>query len=345
MTYYLIILSILFNSELIIGQLANDTICVAFWNLENLFDTVDDPDKDDEEFLPDGKKEWIKERLDKKSYNISRVIRSINNGAGPDIIGVCEVEHQSLLDNLILKFLSDKNFKTAYIESPDNRGIDNGLIYNADKFTLLSISADTVQLQDDYPTRLILKITLRSELKDTLIVFVNHWPSRRGGEVESEPNRISAGETLKKSVEKYSLNRKNPNIIILGDFNDEPANNSLLKGLKAEAYLCDSVIKSGFTTNHRLFNLSYKVFTTGEGSYKYRDDWNMLDQIIVSNALLSGDIKYICDSFEIFKPDFMVTHTGQYAGTPFPTYGGSRYLGGYSDHFPVTAKFLLRKQR
>ena len=345
-TYCLIVFSTLITSELLLGQQPNDTVCVAFWNLENLFDTVDDQDKDDEEFLPDGKKEWTEERLDKKSYNISRVIRSINNGVGPDILGVCEVEHQSLLDNLISEFLPDKNYKTTYIESPDNRGIDNGLIYNADKFTLLSMSADTVQLSDGYPTRLILNVILLTELKDTLIVFVNHWPSRRGGEVESEPNRISAGETLKKSVGKYSLSRKNPNIIILGDFNDEPANNSLLKTLKAEAYLCDSVTENGLTAaKYRLFNLSYKVFMTGEGSYKYRDDWNMLDQIIVSNALLSGDIEYICSSFEVFKPELMITRTGKYTGTPFPTYGGSRYLGGYSDHFPVTAKFLLRKQR
>jgi hypothetical protein len=132
-------------------------------------------------------------------------------------------------------------------------------------------------------------------------------------------------------------------ILIMGDFNDEPTNKSILKTLKAEPIICDSMI-SGMSENNsdNLFNLTYSLYNQGLGTYKYKDDWNMLDQIIVSNELLTGSsINYLCNTFEIYKPEFMVTHSGKYEGTPFPTYGGNRYLGGYSDHFPVIARFLI----
>ncbi|RPI71443.1 MAG: endonuclease, partial [Ignavibacteriales bacterium] len=186
---FVLVLMLLSGSETL-PQNNSDTISIAFWNLENLFDISDDPDKDDDEFLPSGSKEWTAERLDKKLYNLSRVIRSMNNDRGPDILGVCEVEHQHLLDTLVTKFFNDKNYKTSYLESPDNRGIDNGLIYNADLFTFLSVKGDTVKLNDGYPTRLVLNVNLITRDNDTLYVYVNHWPSRRGGEAESEPDRV-----------------------------------------------------------------------------------------------------------------------------------------------------------
>ena len=318
-----------------------DTISVAFWNLENLFDVVDDPDKEDEEFLPSGTKEWTEERLDKKMYNLSRVIRSMNNNRGPDILGVCEVEHQHLLDTLTSKFLSDKNYKTAYLEAPDNRGIDNGLIYNSDLFSLVSVKGDTVKLDDGYPTRLVLSAALLTHEKDTLYVYVNHWPSRRGGEAESEPNRINAAETLRKAVDKNFSANPDSKVIILGDFNDEPGNLSLVSHLRATPFYCDSSEYYDFIMLE-LLNISYPAYADGLGSYKYRDDWNMLDQIIISSSLLYDEsFHYICDSFEVYKPYILLTRSGKFEGTAFPTYGGKRYLGGYSDHFPVVAKFYL----
>lgn len=321
----------------------NEHLYVAFYNIENLFDTENHPDKNDEEWTPAGEREWTEERLEKKMYDLSRVIRSMNNENGPDILGVCEVEHEHLLQSMIAKFLSDKNYKTAYKESPDNRGIDNGLIYDADKFTLLSVRGDTVYLPDRYPTRLILYAELLTRTKDTLHVFVNHWPSRRGGEELTEPNRVAAAIVLRKAVD--SLFDLNPfsKIIILGDFNDEPGNNSVLNTLGAHPVICDS-ITAGKTieTNSQLFNLAFESYLKGEGTFKYQDQWNMLDHIIVSGELLVGErIRYQCSSFEVYKPEFIVTQTGSFAGTPFPTYGGRRYLGGYSDHFPVIAKFLI----
>jgi|SRR5690554_2005461 len=331
---------VLFISASLYSQ-TYDTIAVAFWNVENFFDAVDDPAKDDEEFLPDGDKEWTDERLDRKMYNLSRIIRLMNDGKGPDILGVCEIEHQALLDTMIIKFLNEKNYISAGLESPDNRGIDNGLIFNSELFTLLSVNGDTVKLDDGYPTRLILNVNLLTKNSDTLYVYVNHWPSRRGGEEESEPNRIKAAQTLRKAVDKNFSANPNAKVIIFGDFNDEPGNISLINHLRATPFYCDSSEYYDFIMLE-LLNISYPLYADGIGSYKYKDDWNMLDQIIISNSLLyDEEFHYICNSFEVFKPELLLTRSGKYKGTPFPTYGGRRYLGGYSDHFPVIAKFLM----
>jgi len=328
------------------AQQKNDTLFVAHWNLENLFDTINDPITEDEEFLPSGAKEWNDERLDKKMYNLSRVIRSMNNDNGLDLLGVCEVEHQSVLDTMISKYLSDNNLKVAYLESPDGRGIDNGIIYNTRKFSLLEIKGHRVDMGSGYETRLIIEGIFLFEKKDTIYFFVNHWPSRRGGEDESEIKRISAAKTLRSVVDSIMNKNISSNVIIVGDFNDEPTNISITEHLKAQPFFCDSLdyenLPEDFETD--LFNLSYKAWFDGLGSYKYKDDFNMLDQIIISKELLLGEkIKYVCNSFEVYKPDLMITRTGKFQGAPFPTYGGSRYLGGYSDHYPVTAKFLIKK--
>ena len=321
-----------------------DTLFVASWNLENLFDAVKDTGKNDGEFLPTSKINWTQERLDKKLENLSKVIRDMNWGHGPDILGVVEVEHQALLDSLVSRYFKDKNYKIAYFESPDKRGIDNGLIYNSDKFKLLNEIGDTVKLSDNYPTRLILNANLLFNKKDTISFFVNHWPARLGGQEKSEPNRIDAAGILKREVDKRLVANPNAKIIIMGDFNDEPGNKSIKEILSADSIVCNvKTHKPDFNKKSELFNLAYEDFSKGMGSYKYRDTWNMLDQIIVSKNLVAGkQLKYICSSFEIFKPEFMVTRSGKYKGTPFPTYGGRTYLGGYSDHFPVTARFVFK---
>jgi endonuclease/exonuclease/phosphatase family metal-dependent hydrolase len=324
-------------------QQQNDTLFIAFWNTQNLFDTVDDPEINDEEFLPNGEMEWTEDRLDKKLYNLARIIRMMNNERGPDILGVCEVENQKVLELMVVKYLSDLNYNIAYLESPDNRGIDNGLIFKSSEFTLLNLQVDTVHLSDNWPTRLIFGVNLLTNENEKISVFVNHWPSRGGGQIESEPKRISAAQTLRGAVDRIFSTDKNANIFIIGDFNDDPVNVSVLETLQAHPIKCDS-LPADFEMNSEaeLFNLSYQSFEKGEGSFKYRDTWNMLDQIIVSGSIITGnDINYICNSFEVFKPKFIVTHSGKYEGTPYPTYGGRKYLGGYSDHFPVIAKFKI----
>ena len=323
---------------------SEDSLHVAFWNLQNLFDTIDDPLKEDEEFLPDGGMEWTEDRLDKKIYNLARVIRMMNNTRGPDLLGFCEVENENVLRMMIDKYLSDLDYKIAYIESPDMRGIDNGLIYRRTAFRLLNVQADTVQLSDDYPTRLIFGANLLDKNNELVTVFVNHWPSRRGGKEESEPNRIQAANKQREAVDRIFSTDPVAKIFILGDFNDDPVNISLLKNLRAHPIKCDSInVEFEVEWEGELFNLSYQSYEDGLGTYKYKETWNMLDQIIVSGSLITDDnFYYICDSFEVYKPVYMVTQIGDYKGTPFPTFGGRRHLGGYSDHFPVMAKFVLK---
>lgn len=329
-----------FNSFAAAQNINDDTLFVAFWNLQNLFDTEDDPLTKDEEFLPSAEKEWTQERLDKKFYNLSRVIRLMNNGNGPDILGVCEVEHKALLDSMVNKFLHDLEYDVAYMESPDERGIDNGLIYKKNIFELVNVSADSVFLSAQDKTRLLLKVVLKAN-DELLNIFVNHFPSRGGGEFESQPKRIKAAEVLKKNVDIILNSDQLANVIVIGDFNDEPNNKSIAEVLSAEKYFCDSTSYS----NSLLLNLSYEKFNQGIGSYRYKDDWNMIDQIIVSRNLIDGKVfNYVCGSFEVFKPFLLQTHTGKFEGTAFPTYGGNRYLGGFSDHYPVISKFIIKKK-
>ncbi|MCF8260441.1 MAG: hypothetical protein K9J12_06680 [Melioribacteraceae bacterium] len=313
----------------------NDTLYVSSWNLQNLFDTVDDPEKNDEDFLPNGNYKWDDERLNVKLSNMGNVIRFMNNGKGPDILGVQEVENKSMVDSLVGMNFKDKNYRVAYEESPDNRGIDNGLVFNADKLELLRVVGHEVILPDKYPTRLILQTDFKY-LDDTLHVFVNHWPSRRGGEEKSAPNRATAAKKLKSIVDSLFAKDTGANIIIMGDFNDEPNNMSIELVLGAEPFNC-----SESKEQSKLYNLAYENFDEGWGTYLYQGDWNMLDQIIISNSPESY-LKYICSSFEIVKPDYMVQKQGRYKDAALPTYGGRTYLGGYSDHYPVSVKFVIK---
>ncbi len=343
-----ILLLVLLTFNLSCAQVVKNELFVAHWNIENLFDTIDDSNTSDEEFLSTGKKEWTNERLEQKLYNLARVIRSMNNNNGPDLLGVCESEHEYLLDSLAKSFLSDKNYKAVSIESPDFRGIDNGIIYNTDRLSLLSAKGYETKFGNNYNTRVIFLGTFLLDKTDTIYFFVNHWPSRRGGQEQSEPGRIKVAQTHKTIVDSILFNNPKSKIIIVGDFNDEPTNRSVMETLGAAPFLCDSIdTKSLFEDSEtKLFNTSYKAWVDGFGSYFYQEHFNMLDQIIISKNLIAGsDIGYECNSFEVYKPDFMITHTGKFKGAPFPTYGGNRYLGGYSDHFPVTAKFKLSEKK
>ncbi|MDP4174496.1 MAG: hypothetical protein Q8933_11035 [Bacteroidota bacterium] len=332
-----IVFLFVFINTILFPQDKGKQIFVANWNLENLFDTVDDPQKEDEEFLPSSALEWTQERLEKKLSNLAKVIHSMNNGNGPDILSVEEVENQGLLDTLIQKYLSDKNYKIAYADCPDSRGIDVGIIYNADILTFAGQHADTVKLSDNHPTRLILCSAFILPGKDTLYVYANHWPSRRGGENESDQNREAAAQTLRQDIDKLFKMNTNSNILIMGDFNDEPSNESLNKTLDAINFECEALSKN----NSDLYNLAFHKHLAKDGSYFYRGNWNMLDNIIVSKHVMEKFYK--CESFEVYRPEFMVTRSGKYKDSPFPTYGGKRYLGGYSDHFPVTAILQIAK--
>lgn len=336
---FLLVYSIIFIS--LSSCQAQEKIYVAFWNLENLFDTIDDPQNPgDDEYLPTAKSEWNEERFDRKLSNLSKIIRSMNNGNGPDILGVCEVENRFVLEELSRRFLKDLNYDIVHYDSKDPRGIDVGLLYKKNKFKYLSSEPLRVFVQGN--TRDILFTTLLYK-KDTINIFVNHWPSRRGGEKESEPRRIRAANTVRYKVD--SLLKHNPasNIIIMGDFNDMPDNKSILMTLMAVPFECDNLTPE-YTSN--LYNTSYKKYSQGVGSYFHQGNFNMLDQIIISKGLLDKKrLDYECDSFEVLSNELNTTRSGRYKGAPYPTFGSGRYLGGYSDHFPVGVRLIYINEK
>ncbi len=316
-----------------------DELFVANWNVENLFDTIDDPGKDDNEFLPQSPRHWTEQRLEHKLKNLSKVIKYMNDFEGPDILGLEEVEHKTLLQKLVKKYLNNKNYSVIEFESPDKRGIDCALIYNSDKLKLIDSEPIKVDLGGEKTTRDILHAEFLLNEKIELHVFVNHWPSRREGLKKTEPKRIIAAKTLLSAVNKVLSENKEARIIITGDFNDLPSNISIKKILSAKPYICS---KNENIKQSNLYNLSYELFQKGMGTYKYRTHWNMLDQIIVSgNMIKSENINYVCSSFNIIKPGFLITKSSRHKGKPKPTYGGRKYLGGFADHFPVGAKFIF----
>lgn len=319
-----------------------DTIFIAAWNVENLFDTEDDPLKNDTEFLPTSKKQWTEDRLEQKLTNLVRVINYMNDGCGPDILALEEVENINVVKKLLYK-LQYRDYVTVYRESPDERGIDVTLIYDRNIFNIISVDTLKINLPNGAKTRYILHATLNHKLSNTILqIFVNHWPSRLGGQVKSEPKRITAAKVLRRKVDSLFSKNDKEQIIILGDFNDEPDNISIKEILNAKEFDCE---KENVRPKE-LINLSYKKFLNGKGTYLYGSDWNMLDQIIVSSSMFDKTkLDYICDSFEIIQPSFMITKSGEKIGAPIPTYSGNRYIGGFSDHYPVGAKFKFIKER
>jgi hypothetical protein len=207
------------------------------------------------------------------------------------------------------------------------------------------ISSDSYEVKSlcSSPTRLILYTALKAKNGEIIHFFVNHWPSRREGASESEYKRIETAKVLRNEVNRIFNKDGYAKIIIMGDFNDEPVDVSVLKTLGADPFKCDPLNTEKIKLpGKELYNLSYNLFEKGLGTLSYRGDWNMFDQIIISSAMATNQgLSYECDSFDIINSDLVTTRSGKYKGTPFPTYGGNRYLGGYSDHFPVSAKFIL----
>jgi hypothetical protein len=209
---------------------------------------------------------------------------------------------------------------------------------------LISSKAYEIKKLIHNPTRLILHAVLKTKEGEEINFFVNHWPSRREGASETEYKRIETAKVLRKEIDGLFDKNEMSKIIIMGDFNDEPVDESVLKTFGAEPFKCDpNSTKNADIPEKELYNISYNLFENGSGTISFRGDWNLFDQIIISSGLVSQKgLSYQCDSFSIINNDLIATRSGKYKGTPFPTYGGNRYLGGYSDHFPVTARFILR---
>lgn len=316
---------------------------IMFYNVENLFDTENDPTKNDNEFTTEGSRYWLKYRFNTKLKQIYKVIVAVGGWDLPEIIGLCEIENRFVLEELINKTpLYTSDYKIIHYESPDNRGIDVGLFYRESRFTPINHRPIPVIFPSHLstrPTRDILYVHGHTYQFDTLHIFVNHWPSRWGGQMETEALRMFCGNLLRKTTD--SISRANPraNIIIIGDFNDYPKDRSLTESLKAKTDFSKINPKS-------LYNLSHHLQENkGIGTHRYEGIWGVLDQIIVSGALLDkmNNLYTSKDNIHIFSADWLLEKDEKYGGLKtYRTYIGFKYHGGFSDHLPTYVDILKK---
>ncbi len=333
---------IAFSLLILIGCKTPATITIGFYNVENLFDTEDEPYKFDEFYTPNSEIKWDKEKYNSKLQNLSQVISELSDKKAPEFLGLCEIENKGVIKDLVNEpLLKPYHYKIVHFESGDERGIDVGFIYQPKVFTVLYKEAIVVDLSKfNDKTRDILYVKGKLNNGETLHFFVNHWSSRRGGRKESEPKRIIAAETLKRAKDKILAKNKSAKIIVMGDFNDEPANTSI------DTYL-DSEGSATKVNGNELYNPMYALEQADLGSYKYGKWWDMLDQIMVSKALITkhaNKYHYQHNSAEIKDNEWMKQHGNKYEGSPLRTFGGRTYLAGYSDHFPVYIKLKINKK-
>lgn len=309
---------------------------ISFYNLENLYDTVDNPLVNDEEFLPKGDRNYntaiYKDKLNKLSTVISQIGAEVSPD-GPVILGVAEVENDTVLNDLIAQpLIAKRNYKIVHYDSRDARGVDVGMLYNPAYFTVENSAKLFVQLpvgaKDAYYTRDILWV--KGKLNgETIYIYVNHWPSRSGGEKRSEPGRVAAASVCRKHID--SIQRLDPNakIVVMGDLNDDPTNKSIMDVLKAGG-------KDELSAKGSLFNPWLELYRKGIGTLAYQDAWGLFDQIIISSPWLNKNQSgYFFYQQHVFNREYLVENNGRYKGYPMRTWDGNSYRGGYSDHFPT----------
>jgi len=305
---------------------------IAFYNVENLFDIVDDSLVFDEARTPKGYYRWTESRYVKKIGNLAAVISNIGaaeRGTAPDLVGLCEIENAGVLQDLIEHpVLKISNYGVVHEDSPDERGMDVAFIYKQDSFDPFAYASHTLELQDDelHRDRTRDQLAVTGWLNDTFIgCIVNHWPSRRGGQTRSAPFRLRAAQLNRKIVD--SLRIEHPEILIfnMGDFNDNPSDTSM-----------EYILRPHYLENADLYNPMNVLYRKGYGTLAYRDRWSLFDQILIDTKLIA-DLASALTLFRvgIYNPAELVTPKGRYKGYPFSTYSGGRYQGGVSDHFPV----------
>jgi len=308
---------------------------VAFYNLENLFDTEDDPKKFDEEFTPTGAYHYTEEIYHKKLHNMATVLSQLameKNPDGPAFIGVAEIENDKVLRDLVAQpELKSRNLRIVHFESPDSRGIDVGMLYNPKYFKVLNAKALPVDIEENGKkeyTRDVLYVTGKLG-DDTFHVFVNHWPSRRGGEAATVWKRAKAAQVSKDVINSIAATNPDAKFIIMGDLNDDPVDPSVAKTLGATGD--KSKVKPG-----GLFNPWVDYYQRGIGTLGYNDSWNLFDQIIISYGFIKPQAsKWRYYQAEIFNRKFLKTQFGQYKGYPHRSFSDNNWIDGYSDHFPT----------
>jgi endonuclease/exonuclease/phosphatase family metal-dependent hydrolase len=305
---------------------------MMFYNVENLFDTFHDTLKDDYEFVRGGSYGWTWKKFTKKIQNISKVIVEAGGWRPPEIIGLSEVENRLVLIQLIKKTPLERfNYRIIHEESPDQRGIDVALLYQHDQFREICHESITIPLGDTAAkTRDILYVKGILPSNDTVHLFVNHWPSRTGGIPLTQHRRKAAALKLRHVVDSIRSYEPDALMIMMGDFNDEPRDESLVEHLGVK----NETANEGYF----LYNMMHSFMGKWDvGTNKFRGQWGVIDQFIVSSPLLKqGTNSIIVKEAEIFSPSFLLVKDEAYTGTiPYRTFSGYRYVGGFSDHLPV----------
>lgn len=294
---------------------------IAFYNVENLFDTIPGSGAGDEEYTPQSRLQWSSARYDAKLQAIARVIDSLGQ---PLLMGLAEIENRQVLEDLCAK-IRTASYGIVHHDSPDGRGIDVALLYRKDSFTPVTSQQLPVTVDVDgvaTPSRDILYTAMLSlKTGDTLHVYVNHWPSRRGGVAASAPRRRAAADILTAHLGGLLARSPESACLLMGDFNDEPSDPSIREGLLN--------FRPGL-----LVNKADSLHAAGRGSYNYRGTWNMLDQVLVSRSLTDGR-GLDAGKFDVYQPDFLSYKHERFGRMPNRTYGGPNYYGGTSDHYPV----------
>jgi hypothetical protein len=315
---------------------------IGFYNLENFFDTINQPNND-EEFLPNGANHNTSEVYLDKVGKLSTVISQIGTDKTPDglsLMGCAEVENEGVMKDLINSpKLKSRNYKIVHYDSPDERGIDVGLIYNPKYFTVKSSEPLFVQLYEDaaktipHYTRDVLFVSGTYD-GEPMYIFVNHWPSRRGGAEVSAPSRAAAAGVCKHKMDSITKINPDAKIIVMGDLNDDPVDPSVtvVIGAKGEK---EKVKRGG------MYNPWVDYYKQGIGTLAYGDAWNLFDQIMLSSAWIDKkQTGFFFKEADIFHKPWMEETSGKYKGYPKRTYSGNIYNGGYSDHFPTYVVLL-----
>lgn len=311
---------------------AQEKYAVGFYNLENLFDTEDDPRINDADFTPKGNYQWTPKKYNQKLNKMASVIARLGKEQCPEglaVLGVSEVENRRVLEDLVAnKRLAGHRLGIVHHDSPDRRGIDVALLYNPALFSVESYKAYPMVAKNDTSFRTRDQLLVSGQLKGERMHFIiNHWPSRRGG--RGGNMRCQAAIVTRHIVDSLLTAEPTAKIVILGDFNDNPDDESTRYVLRASEKM-EQAQESG------LYNVTWNFWTKGIGTICYQNQWSLFDQVIISRGLLgrqAGDLRY--ESMEIFNRDFLIQKEGKYKGYPFRTFSGNRFQNGYSDHFPV----------
>lgn len=318
------------SGEFPIGQVSEAYI--MSYNVENLFDTINDPENDDD-FTPSGKLNWNTNKYREKLSHISQVIESVkleNGGQWPIVIGLIEVEHRSCLEDLVAEQgIQEAGYQIAFIEGEDERGIDVGLLYRSKLMQLVSVQKHNIVLPENDKTRHILEVV--GKVNNELIAFyVNHWPSRSGGEEKSAPSRMLASETLSLVMTNRMKQYPNIDMVVMGDFNDYPIN--------------QSVSRLELVNGRPFSNVMKTIELEKTGSHYFKGEWGFLDQFIVNAEFMDQNRKgWVFKRTESVAFDFMMYTNNKGEMSPARTYVGDSYKGGYSDHLPILLEMIYKK--